>query len=670
MSSPSAPKKAKISSGTTQSSYTQDVRASIQPQDDGDGPLLDPFSSPEDSSGFITALGTYSACSELPRTLLELNLIAVSGAIRDRSEWWNKIQHSNITNNWMQEAAQQGIGSAEFEFALTEARSLQEQYAACVAKPAPAEGTFMCDGLPNGLQDRLVRDITRLREEFNPVGTGFTMDLVPRPKTVDVHPGSDGMVIDLVHPGLYAYEQSVSAVMPQAGAEMFSGPVWEQVIGTSDVAFEPSKQPSVKAPPTNHWGRSRTLQNSRPSPGGLLWLPSEFMMSEGGTECSINSYINNLHPKQHASLYKGVARCFAEVAAPLFESVLSQLGTSETAVVPWPLRVQVSLEDDEYGRESWWVYPNGRFGAGDCPTEYDEEFQSKDEEDWDDAQERLHCAREEWMSKTNEGRVLLRPHLPSTFTPPPMPVRKISLHGRSLQVITKIASIELTPSTPRYEGGTWHVEGMRDEHIVATTCIYLESENVGETRLEFRTQIKEPLSSNGYSQKLKAGEWRVEDGDDEGNELIYGFGGSGAKQLVQPRGTSRTLSGRSLAWPNTLQHRVMPFELEDKKLPGRRTILCFFLIDPKHRVRSTATVPPQSREWVQLTVRGILLQITPRLPLVIRSQVASYIGDEWMTYEEASDRRLRLMEERKAAENDVQGKVGRFYVPSVSFCEH
>ena len=30
---------------------------------------------------------------------------------------------------------------------------------------------------------------------------------------------------------------------------------------------------------------------------------------------------------------------------------------------------------------------------------------------------------------------------------------------RGLQVIVKLANIELTPEKPMYEGGTWHIEG-------------------------------------------------------------------------------------------------------------------------------------------------------------------------------------------------------------------
>jgi hypothetical protein len=37
-----------------------------------------------------------------------------------------------------------------------------------------------------------------------------------------------------------------------------------------------------------------------------------------------------------------------------------------------------------------------------------------------------------------------------------------------LQIIVKMASIELTPEKPRFPVGSWHVEGQMNEHICAT----------------------------------------------------------------------------------------------------------------------------------------------------------------------------------------------------------
>ncbi|KAH7060001.1 hypothetical protein BKA57DRAFT_487756 [Linnemannia elongata] len=64
---------------------------------------------------------------------------------------------------------------------------------------------------------------------------------------------------------------------------------------------------------------------------------------------------------------------------------------------------------------------------------------------------------------------------------------------RPLQVIVKLANIELTPDNPKYEGGTWHVEGMANENIVATGIYYYYTDNITESRLDFRIQVAEPM---------------------------------------------------------------------------------------------------------------------------------------------------------------------------------
>ncbi len=62
------------------------------------------------------------------------------------------------------------------------------------------------------------------------------------------------------------------------------------------------------------------------------------------------------------------------------------------------------------------------------------------------------------------------------------------LRRDGLQVIVKIASIELTPQEPRYPGGSWHVEGLQNEHIVATALFYFDVDNVTPARIAFRQE--------------------------------------------------------------------------------------------------------------------------------------------------------------------------------------
>ncbi len=150
------------------------------------------------------------------------------------------------------------------------------------------------------------------------------------------------------------------------------------------------------------------------------------------------------------------------------------------------------------------------------------------------------------------------------------------------------------------------MDDMRNDRIVATTCMYLESENIGESSNEFCTAAMPPL---------------YEQSDHLGVKKMLGM--VNHYQLVQPRGVSRTLPGRALAWANTLQHLLRPFELTDETRMGRLTILYFFLVDPTLRVRSTAAVPPQVNAWIAQEESAVLAK---RLPRKVRDLVASYAG--------------------------------------------
>ena len=44
---------------------------------------------------------------------------------------------------------------------------------------------------------------------------------------------------------------------------------------------------------------------------------------------------------------------------------------------------------------------------------------------------------------------------------------------RGLQIVVKLANIELTPEKPTYEGGTWHVEGQMVRLSLSLFCTSL-----------------------------------------------------------------------------------------------------------------------------------------------------------------------------------------------------
>lgn len=51
------------------------------------------------------------------------------------------------------------------------------------------------------------------------------------------------------------------------------------------------------------------------------------------------------------------------------------------------------------------------------------------------------------------------------------------------------ASSAQTPDRPDYPGGTWHVEGMANERIIASGIYYYDCENIAESYLAFRCAV-------------------------------------------------------------------------------------------------------------------------------------------------------------------------------------
>jgi len=112
----------------------------------------------------------------------------------------------------------------------------------------------------------------------------------------------------------------------------------------------------------------------------------------------ITSYINNLHPKKYRNLYSLIERVI-DAAIPLWN-----ISLAPTLKCNWGTR----------------IYYNGSFTN---PT-----------------------------VKPDVGDFVPRPEHP------PLDLRQ-TYKGQGLQVIVKLANIELTPRKPTYIGGSWHVEG-------------------------------------------------------------------------------------------------------------------------------------------------------------------------------------------------------------------
>lgn len=230
-----------------------------------------------------------------------------------------------------------------------------------------------------------------------------------------------------------------------------------------------------------------------------------------------------------------------------------------------------------------------------------------------------------------------------------------------LQIIVKLASIHLTPEKPRYEGGTWHVEGQGNESMFALLSVpplcltiiltasrcasaiyYFSSENITPDSLAFRQSVEDGGMDLPYLQD-----------DHRAVETIHGF--KNEDPTIQDLGRVFTPEGRLLTFPNTMQHKVQPFELANPSRPGHRKILALFLVDPHLRIISTADVPCQQKKCWEEQVRGIGLLATT--PGELTQQILDSVNFP-VSLDVAKQQRAELMEERKTFVAEYQ-KVER-----------
>ncbi|KAG0222978.1 hypothetical protein BGW41_005771 [Actinomortierella wolfii] len=447
----------------------------------------------------------------LPPILLpELAMMAASNAIREKPEWWRKIHDAAIVARWRKEL-------------IDESRSRSNGNDGGVLRDSQVDYVFKeLEWHANHRQQQLDRGVTA-PIEYAIDNTRRSDGLIPHDlkqrflacvqKLTDIpdhekdwHPGSNNQVLDVIHPSLFCFTAGRTRV-------------------TEEEAI----------PPLDYVGRGKVIDkmpmnmdvNKQYHSERYHWLPTDFEVSNEG-KIQIKSYINNLHPIGHKDMYPVLGEIF-EYFLSTFEQVLGDM----QVIYSKPQR----LKADPY---DWYDEPS----FSDAEDE---------EEAW-----------EEW----EENKVPKFPEIPEFKTIEVSPA--YNLRNRTLQVIVKIANIELTPENPIYPGGTWHVEGRANENIVASGIYYYKSENISTSRLNFP---------------------QAEQNDDCGIKYMYDLVNEEA--LSQPLDGIVTKEDRCIVFPNIFQHQVQPFSLADSTKPGSRGILVFFLVDPSRRILSTTHVPPQ-----------------------------------------------------------------------------
>ncbi|KAL3479078.1 hypothetical protein BJX99DRAFT_255854 [Aspergillus californicus] len=417
----------------------------------------------------------------------------------------------------------------------------------------------------------------------------------------DYHPGSDEKVVDLVHPSLFPVIYGRSRILP------------DQLMDLDTCLGHVGEGQLLPTPSGGGWDQGGI--NDHCYSKKFQWMPCDIEFGENGN-CRIVSYINNLHPQKHRPLYQVIEKIVSQIV-PLWSVTLSNIDNNkhriEYDVVKYHHPDEGNVPWDEYERDRTIVQPE--------PREFN----------------------------------------PKVITPSDEVDLQKEFAAEGLQVIVKLANIELTPEKPDYDGGSWHIEGALNERICATAIYYYDSENITDSSLAFRQRAyREDFNEISYEQDRF-----------EFLQEVFGFGddvhGRNACQATQDIGGISTREGRLLTFPNILQHRVSPFALADPSKPGHRKILALFLVDPNRRIISSANVPPQREDWWEEKKDTIFKILPRRLPVELQDMVIQHVDVGHITMDEACAYRLELMEERTS-----RTKLDNEYFETADFslCEH
>lgn len=560
-------------------------------------------------------------------TARERTMIAFMDIITDKSKWRRKVFDEDIIQKWKTECLgkEWDFSKAMFEYCIAElqqkAKEIDDHAVDIVTTlVAPAAVAKSDSIVPEELKEELQAAVKPLE------------DVPTREK--DWHPNSDEQVLDLVHPSLFPVIYGRTKIIPKASTNIGLEAA-ASFTGSGVTIPKPSdEETAVKI---TRGGLSDLLNNKLFWSRRFQWLPCNVSFTKSGCGVKITSYINNLHPVHHAHLYPTIERYIAK-AIPLWNAVLRDINAEANP------RILLNKRHD-------YEFPDGSFE--ECEVQPDEPPGASD--DW--------VFRRDWE---RAHRILVQPEPPPFESPfdPKHTCKKVPTFDlrtefakAGLQVIVKLANIHLTPEKPSYSGGSWHVEGMLNEHICATVLYYYDSSNITESRLAFR-------------QRCATGDptYVAWDQDDyEGVEEIYDVKQNGPG--IQDIGSVVTKEGRILAFPNVLHHKVMPFELADKTKPGHRKILALFLVDPHIRVISSANVPPQQKSWWAEVVRAdVELDASiNKLPQEIFESTMNNVTDFPISLDEAKELRKELMSERTVYVDEVNKSIDR---RSFFFCEH
>ncbi|KAJ2911614.1 hypothetical protein MD484_g8801, partial [Candolleomyces efflorescens] len=364
-----------------------------------------------------------------PITLRELTMLRFINTVTDKPDWVTKVLDETIIAKWKEESI--GLSNPSIHSEMTE-----QMFNYCISElhhrakefPSSPRGAIRVFNGDVCKSDTAVSNETKLALQK----AVKVLEDVPESQK-DWHPGSDGKVLDLVHPSLFPLVYGVSKILP-VGAPVTTLEDCIKRCGEGNII--PVQDESSRLSDEDAWSDK------------FQWLPCEVDIS--GEKPRVISYINNLHPKRHRELYL-LVEDIIDAAIPLWEKTL----VFREDLASTPARITYTSCTYNPDPESW---------------AEEDQIQPEEDEDEDD----FHDRKYEWIKAI---RRLVKPEPVEQFDLSILERRPFSLRqdfgSLPLQVIVKLANIELTPEKPKYEGvvdGCLYID--QNESICATAIYY------------------------------------------------------------------------------------------------------------------------------------------------------------------------------------------------------
>ncbi|KAG8894567.1 hypothetical protein FRC01_012890, partial [Tulasnella sp. 417] len=362
-------------------------------------------------------------------TLVDLRMIELSYALRSKPSWWTKINNLVIRSRWRAEALEHEIQGdklkeAEVDWVLEEL----EDY------------TKMRDentGIQPSCHVRIWESDKLISQDLNLQlkSAAALLENIPEEEK-DWHPRSNNQVLDLVHPSLFC------AVY---GRTQY----WESSNG--DRRLETLRAPKGDM---ERWAYSTEFS----------WIPTDFQLGVDGTPATALGYINNVNLYQQKDLITVIESLVGRFSL-LWDKVLTDIHPKNNDRLPGREKVTgtyVRTDHPDHPYPSWQDHKT--LGDGEYFRLCEEAEEHKI----------LTPPTVDERGYRGSGRDITSRY--ATY----------SIQGKMVQVIVKLANIHLTPEKAEYSGGSWHVEGMANERVVASGTYYYDCENITDSQLSFR----------------------------------------------------------------------------------------------------------------------------------------------------------------------------------------